>query len=200
MKLIYAITLAGFAVACGPGASDSHNSSQSGAAVRGGVANEQRQQSVTLNGCLQNADKPDAGGTTTGTSGTAPQRAQGSDQAAAGKGSIGERFTLTSSGAPATSYILDGNVEALRANQDRQVRVTGMLDRGTLQPIGIAAGPRRVHRGSRRDLRGRVSLSLPHPEVQSTAALRSGYAVAAPPTSTMVKMSRWPVSTSGISC
>jgi hypothetical protein len=134
MKLIYAITLAGFAVACGPGASDSHNSSQSGAAVRGGVANEQRQQSVTLNGCLQNADKPDAAGTTTGTSGTAPQRAQGSDQAAAGKGSIGERFTLTSSGAPATSYILDGNVEALRANQDRQVRVTGMLDRGTYSP------------------------------------------------------------------
>jgi hypothetical protein len=133
MKLICVITLAMLPLACGRGATDSHNSDQSGAAARGGVAENQRQQPVTLTGCLQNADKPDANAATTGTSGSAGQ-APPADQAAAGKGSIGERFTLSSANGPSTSYILDGNMPALRENENHEVRVTGVLDRGTYSP------------------------------------------------------------------
>jgi hypothetical protein len=158
MKLMCVMAIAALGAACGPGASDSHNSSQAGGAARGGVADPNRQQPVTLTGCLQNADKPDAA---TGTSGSAGRSAAGgSDQLAAGKGSIGERFTLTNAStqsgeahAGAAGYILDGNVEALRGNVNTQVRVTGVLDRGTysasesqrvrvdtVEPMGGACG------------------------------------------------------------
>ena len=144
MKLMCVIAIATLGAACGPGASDSHNSSQAGASPRGGVAEPNRQQPVTLTGCLQNADKPDA--TATGTTGsTARQRSAGADQLAAGKGSIGERFTLTGAknesgeGRAAASYILDGNVEALRGAVNRQVRVTGVLNRGTDSPTNRSA-------------------------------------------------------------
>lgn len=66
---------------------------------------------------------------------------ESADQKAAGAGAIGERFTLTgATGGPATgsasanAYILDANLEALRGNVNRQVRVTGVLDRGTDSP------------------------------------------------------------------
>jgi hypothetical protein len=64
------IAIAAGGVACGPGASDSHNSSQAGATARAGAATDNRQQPVTLTGCLQNADKPGATAPT-GTSGIA---------------------------------------------------------------------------------------------------------------------------------
>lgn len=139
MKSICAIAFAVLAVACG-GASDSHNSSQSGSSARSGAATTDRQQPVTLTGCLLNADKPDAG--IKGTSGSASAaKKEGRDQIAAGRGSIGERFVLTeasgtatASGATAHSYVLDGNVEALRGNLNQRVRVTGTLDRGTYSP------------------------------------------------------------------
>jgi hypothetical protein len=138
MKLICMAALAALGVACGPGASDSHNSSQAGASARAGVADANRQRPITLTGCLQNADQPDAAAT--GTSGSNAQQRSGADQLAAGKGSIGERFTLTGAkneaakGSAASAYVLDGNVEALRGNLNRQVRVTGVLDRGTDSP------------------------------------------------------------------
>src|SRR5215217_7083064 len=131
MKLICAIGVAALAVACG--ASESHNSSQSGATAQAGLAEPGKQPKVTLTGCLVDADKPDTAGPT-GTTGTG-SAGNASDQIAAGKGSVGERFTLTNakntSGATepaAGSYLLDGNMDALRGNVNRQVRLTGTLD------------------------------------------------------------------------
>jgi hypothetical protein len=124
--------MAALAMACG-GAGESHNSSQSGATERAGIAKADNQPKVTLTGCLQNADKP-------GTVGTAGSGGRGSaadapDQFAAGKGSPGERFTLTDATTvsgptdpSAGSYVLDGNLTALRENLNRQVRLTGILD------------------------------------------------------------------------
>jgi hypothetical protein len=136
-----AFTIATFGLACGPGASESHNSSQSGATPRAGAEQSQHQEPVTLTGCLQNANQPSANATT-GTTGSTQRRTEaGSDQAAAGRGSMGERFTLTAEAAGQTprdgspkSYVLDGNVEGLRANVNREVRVTGVLDRGAYSP------------------------------------------------------------------
>jgi hypothetical protein len=148
MKWIVIISLAGAAVACG-GASESHNSSQSGASAHAGVANASNQSPVTLTGCLRNADTPDtAAPRATGSSGTAPA-GPAVDQQAAGRGSPGERFTLTGiaadkangdTAAASASYVLDGNMEALRAHVNQQVRVTGALDTG----YANNAGPKRV--------------------------------------------------------
>jgi hypothetical protein len=133
MRQICAVCVATLAVACGPGATESHNSSQSGATARAGIANPENQPKVTLTGCLVDADRPE----TTGTTGRAGAGSAGNaaDQMAAGKGSPGERFTLTyatSTSGPsdpsAGSYLLDGNMEALRGNVNRQVRLTGTLD------------------------------------------------------------------------
>src|SRR3954462_11019265 len=144
MKWICAVCVAAAAVACG-GASESHNSSQAGGAARAGIADPANQPKVTLNGCLQNADRAETAGTT----GTAGRGSSGgaADQMAAGKGSPGERFTLTnatsSSGASdpsAGSYILEGNLEALRGSVNRHVRLTGTLD----ATAANTAGPQRV--------------------------------------------------------
>ena len=66
---------------------------------------------------------------------------------AAGRGSPGERFTLThatsasaDSDPAAASYILDGNMEALRAHVNTQVRLTGTLDAAASN----TAGPQRI--------------------------------------------------------
>ena len=132
MQRIWAVYLAALAIGCG--ASESHNSSQSGATARAGVAEPDRQPKVTLTGCLRDADQQSQ---TVGTAGTDKPGSAGNagDQMAAGRGSPGERFTLTNattvSGATdpsAGSYLLDGNLEALRAHQGRQVRLTGTLD------------------------------------------------------------------------
>jgi hypothetical protein len=132
MKLICAISIAALSLACG--ASESHNSSESGPTKRAGLA-ERGSQNVVLNGCLQNADRPDAppsqpvGSAGNGSAGKAV------DEMTAGRGSIGERFTLThatsataASDPSKSSYILEGNMEALRANVNKQVRLMGMLD------------------------------------------------------------------------
>jgi hypothetical protein len=65
----------------------------------------------------------------------------------AGAGSSGERFTLThassasaASNAAASSYILDGNIAALRAHIGEQVRVEGELDAAAAN----TAGPQRI--------------------------------------------------------
>ncbi len=154
MKLFCVIAIAAAtAIACGPGATDSHNSSQSGASARGGVAGD-HEQPVTLSGCLQNADRADEN-SPTGTTGSAARRSAGAaDQMAAGRGSPGERYTLThavranresdsaagSRAAAGGSYVLEGNLEALREHVNRQVRVTGTLDTGAAN----TAGPQRV--------------------------------------------------------
>jgi hypothetical protein len=146
MRLICVVGIAALSFGCG-GASDSHNSSLSGGAARAGVANGDHQRPVTLTGCLQNADRPD-GADATGTSGSAPSGAgaTASDQMAAGRNSPGERFTLThvanadAAGAVAASYVLEGDLEALRGHVNREVRVTGSLDLGAAN----TAGPQRV--------------------------------------------------------
>jgi hypothetical protein len=148
MKAIGLVGVAVFAVACG--GSESHNSSQSGATARAGIANPGNQPKVTLNGCLRNADNPDpADARPTGSTGSTAGRSAGgaADQMAAGRGSPGERYTLThassASGASdpaAASYVLDGNVEALRGHIDQQVRLTGTLDPAAAN----SAGPQRV--------------------------------------------------------
>jgi hypothetical protein len=101
---------------------------------------------VSLTGCLQDADRID-GQTATGTTGSAARRSAGgaADQMVAGRGSPGERFTLThakdgAGGDTTGSYVLEGNLEALRQHLDRQVRVTGSLDAGASN----TAGPHRV--------------------------------------------------------
>lgn len=135
---------AALAVACGPGAGESHNSSQAGATARAGTANPDNQPRVTLTGCLVNADRP--GETPTGTTGG--KSAGGArDQIAAGSGSLGERFTLvgatsaTADSSPAAaSYVLDGNMEALRGHQNQRVTVVGTLD----ATAANTAGPQRV--------------------------------------------------------
>jgi hypothetical protein len=146
MKLTYALAVAALTAACGPGASDSHNSSQAGATPRAGAEQPAHTQPVTLTGCLQNADKRDETNPT-GTSGSsAPRSAQPADQMAAGRGSPGERFTLTGArasdrnGGSGGSYLLEGNLESLRGNVNHQVRVTGTLDTGAAN----TAGPQRV--------------------------------------------------------
>ena len=131
MKRICAVCTAALAIACG--ASESHNSSQSGATVRAGQAEPDNQPTVTLRGCLQDADRPQ----TVGTAGSDRRGSAGaaSDQMVAGQGAPGERFTLTNATAvlgatdpAAGSYLLDGNLEALRANVNRLVQLTGTLD------------------------------------------------------------------------
>ena len=144
MKWICALGAAVLAVSCG-GAKESHNSSQSGATAHAGLANP-GSQPVTLRGCLQNADHPDATAVPTGSAG---QGSAGNavDQRAAGQGSPGERFTLTqatstskASDPAAGSYILDGNLDALREHLHHQVRVVGMLD----PAASNTAGPQRI--------------------------------------------------------
>jgi hypothetical protein len=142
-----AIAAAALAVACGRGATESHNSSQSGATAHAGQAEPGNQPKVTLSGCLQNADNPDAAAdrpTATGGRGSAGGAV---DQMTAGRGSIGERYTLvhatSASGATqpaAASYVLDGNMDALRDHVNKQVRLTGTLD----VTASNTAGPQRV--------------------------------------------------------
>jgi hypothetical protein len=144
MKWIGVMSVAVIAVACG-GASESHNSSQSGAAQHAGIANPGNQPPVTLSGCLRNADQPDtAAATPTGSAGRG-SAGEAVDEKIAGRGSPGERFTLThatsasaASNPAAGSYVLDGNMEALRAHVNQQVRVSGTLDATN------TAGPQRV--------------------------------------------------------
>ncbi len=93
MRLTLLTGMAALAIACGPGAQESHNSSQAGATARAGAADAGNQPTVTLVGCLQDVDQPDEPvgtiGTRKGSAGSA------ADQRAAGAGSPGERFTLT---------------------------------------------------------------------------------------------------------
>jgi hypothetical protein len=142
-RVLIAVTAA-LALGCGPGATESHTSSQAGATDRAGVANPAGQPRVVLSGCLQNADKPE--GEPVGTAGGG-SKSSAPDQMNAGAGSQGERFTLThatsespASRASASSYILDGNLRELRANVDKQVRVQGELD----QAAANTAGPQRI--------------------------------------------------------
>jgi hypothetical protein len=131
MKRICVVCITTLTIGCG--ASESHNSSQAGGTARAGQAEPDNQPRVTLKGCLQNADRPQ----TIGTAGSDRRGSAGaaSDQMAAGQGSPGERFTLTDASTlsgvtnpAAGSYLLDGNLEALRANINRQVQLTGTLD------------------------------------------------------------------------
>jgi hypothetical protein len=149
VRTISAVFAAALLAACG--ASESHNSSQSGATARAGIAQPDNQPKVTLRGCLQNADRPNAVGTT-GSSERGPAAA--ADQMAAGKGSPGERFTLTDAQTisgptdpSAGSYLLDGNLAALRENVNREVRLTGTLD------VGYANSPQRIRVDSVEGLR-----------------------------------------------
>jgi hypothetical protein len=145
MKRIIIGATAVLAVACGPGAQESHNSSQAGATARAGEANAANQPRVTLVGCLQDVDQP---GEPVGTIGTkAGSSGSAADQRAAGAGSPGERFTLTNaksesaaSNPSAGSYILDGNLEDLRALTNQKVRLTGILDAAAAN----TAGPQRI--------------------------------------------------------
>jgi hypothetical protein len=143
MRLSYLLGIVVLSAACG-GASDSHNSALAGAAGRAGGATGEHQRAVTLTGCLQNADRPD-GDSPTGTSGSAASgSATATGQTAAGRGSPGERFTLThvanGTAAGESAYLLEGDLTALRAQVNRQVRVTGSLDVGAAN----TAGPQRV--------------------------------------------------------
>jgi len=145
MKTCLIAGMAVLAVACGPGAQNSHNSSQSGSTARAGAANPGLQPKVTLVGCLQDVDRP---GEPVGTIGSRPGSAgSASDQRAAGAGSPGERFTLINaksesveSNPAAASYVLDGNMEDLREFANQQVRLTGTLD----ATAANTAGPQRV--------------------------------------------------------
>jgi hypothetical protein len=145
MKLRCLLGVVAFTVGCG-GASDSHNSSLAGASGRASGAGAEHERAVTLTGCLQNADRPD-GESATGTSGSAASgSATPTGQTAAGRGSPGERFTLThvSGGAAAKdaapAYLLEGDLAALRAHVNHEVRVSGSLDVGAAN----TAGPERV--------------------------------------------------------
>lgn len=145
MKIAIIAAMAALAAACGPGAKESHNSSQAGATARAGAANPGNQPTVTLVGCLQDVDRQ---GEPVGTVGTKSGSAgSAADQKAAGAGSPGERFTLTNaksesaeSNPAAASYVLDGNLEDLRALANQQVRLTGVLD----ATAANTAGPQRV--------------------------------------------------------
>jgi hypothetical protein len=144
MRLRYLLVLA-LSAGCGGGASDSHNSSLAGASGRAGGATAEHQRAVTLTGCLQNADRPDPDSATGTTGSAASSSPTATGQTAAGRGSPGERFTLThvASGAGAGesgAYLLEGDLTALRAQVNRQVRVTGSLDVGAAN----TAGPQRV--------------------------------------------------------
>jgi len=134
------------AIACG-GASESHNSSQSGATEHAGIANPGYQPTVTLTGCLQNADDANAAAATPTGSGGRGSAGEAVDQKTAGRGSPGERFTLTharsvsdASDPAAASYILDGNLDALRGHVHQKVRVIGTLDAAASN----TAGPQRI--------------------------------------------------------
>jgi hypothetical protein len=146
MKMICAISIAAMSIACG--ASESHNSSESGSTKRAGIA-QPGSQDVVLIGCLQNADKPDAGASQPVGSAGNGSAGKAIDEMTAGRGSIGERFTLThaTSASAASdptkgSYILEGNMEALRANVNQQVRVKGALD--DYSTNSGSRGPQRV--------------------------------------------------------
>ena len=144
MRLSYLLGVVALSAGCG-GASDSHNSSLAGASGREGGATAEHQRAVTLTGGLRNADRPD-GDSATGTSGSpASGIPTASGQTAAGRGSPGERFMLThvASGAgtaESSAYLLEGDLTALRAQVNRQVRVTGSLDLAAAN----TAGPQRV--------------------------------------------------------
>jgi hypothetical protein len=146
MKMICAISIAAISIACG--ASESHNSSESGSTKRAGIA-QPGSQDVVLSGCLQNADKPDAGASQPVGSAGNGSAGKAIDEMTAGRGSIGERFTLThatsasaASDATKGSYILEGNMEALRAHVNQQVRVNGALD--DYSANSGSRGPQRV--------------------------------------------------------
>jgi hypothetical protein len=146
MRFLLFISIAAVA-ACGPGAGESHNSSQAGATAARDVARPELQPAVTLQGCLTNADRP-SDSPADGTRGTGGgSAAHATDQMAAGRGALGERFTLTKaksespdSNPSAGSYILDGNLPALRAHVGQQVRVQGALDAAAAN----TAGPQRI--------------------------------------------------------
>jgi hypothetical protein len=145
MKAICAISIAAISIACG--ASESHNSSESGSTKHAGIA-QRGSQDVVLSGCLQNADKPDAPPPPVGSAGNG-SAGKAVDEMTAGHGSIGERFTLThatsasaASDPAKSSYILEGNLEALRANVNQQVRLKGALD--DYSANGGSRGPQRV--------------------------------------------------------
>jgi hypothetical protein len=144
MNRVMIAGMAALAIACGRGATESHNSSQAGATARSGVANPGAQPHVTLTGCLRNADRPE--GEPVGTAGGG-SKSNAPDQMNAGAGSQGERYTLThaasassASNAAASSYILDGNVSDLRAHVNQEVRVDGELDAAAAN----TAGPQRI--------------------------------------------------------
>jgi hypothetical protein len=171
MRNALLILTTALAMACSRSATESHTSSQAGATARAGVANPTDQPEVTLTGCLRNADRSDAEPTGTAGEATGRLRTEGApasraearpkneraeaggsarsaaDQMNAGKGSIGERFTLTyaksgsaESSPSAGSYILDGNMSDLRSHVDQQVRVKGTLDAAAAN----TAGPQRI--------------------------------------------------------
>jgi len=144
MKRLLIVGTAALAVSCGRGATESHNSSQAGATARAGQANPAGQPTVTITGCLENADRPE--GEPVGTAGGGSKK-NAPDQKNAGAGAIGERYTLThaasespASNPAASSYILDGNISDLRAHVQQQVRVQGELDAAAAN----TAGPQRV--------------------------------------------------------
>lgn len=146
MRIPILAATAALAIACGPGAQQSHNSSQSGSTARAGQANASYQPTVTLVGCLLDADQ--TSGEPVGTIGRKPgSSGSAADQRAAGAGSPGERFTLTNaksesadSNPAAASYVLDGNLEDLRQLANQRVRLTGILD----ATAANTAGPQRV--------------------------------------------------------
>jgi hypothetical protein len=150
MRIATFIGIAALAVACGPGARESHNSSQAGATARTGETQPGLQPTVTLTGCLVDADQRNAEpvgtvGAAKGSAGTA------ADQRNAGAGSPGERFTLTNaksesadSSPAAASYVLDGNMEDLRELANQKVRLTGVLDAAAAN----TAGPQRIRVGT----------------------------------------------------
>ena len=155
---ILAVTAA-LALACGPGAQQSHNSSQAGSTARAGEANASYQPNVTLLGCLIDADQmsTDPVGTIGSRSGSAGSAA---NQRRAGAGSPGERFTLTNaksesadSNPAAASYVLDGNMEELREFANLKVKLTGVLD----ATAANTAGPQRVRVSTVENVGGRCS-------------------------------------------
>lgn len=146
MRIMFVALTAALAVACGPGAQESHNSSQAGSTARAGEANASYQPTVTLLGCLIDADQMSTD--PVGTIGSRPGSAgSAADQRRAGAGSPGERFTLTNaksesadSNPAAASYVLDGNMEDLRELANQKVKLTGVLD----ATAANTAGPQRV--------------------------------------------------------
>jgi hypothetical protein len=141
MKMFTLSLIAALMAACGR-APDAHGNTPPGAQPGESGSHPK----VTLVGCLQDVAQPT--GVPTGTTGAASGSAGGaSDQKAAGAGSPGERFTLTDARSESAasnprggSYVLDGNLEALRTHVNQQVRVSGELD----ATAANTAGPQRI--------------------------------------------------------